>query len=170
MASHSARKRRESKKLAVALPAIPNLGKLSKPRKNNAAAAKTIAAGDIFWDKRKVAAKARQKALYTAAQKEAHPEHHTLTAKQRQWLMKHLPSWSWDSTTKSLVAPSPLLIEHREQLIQAARLPYVTRASLRLSSLNVEQARAIKKSLPHTVQIILVSTDGNQLRVIRHSL
>lgn len=169
MASHRSHARRETKKAAAAIPAIPNLGKLSRPRKTNATAAKTIAAGDIFWDKRKVASKARSAALHTHAAELAHPGHHRLTTKQRGWLMNHLPAWSWNTATNSLVAPQPLLPEHMGQLANAARLPYMTHASLRLQALDAEQARHIAKALPATLQMILISTDGNRQTIVRRS-
>lgn len=63
----------EKRKAPTAIPAVPDLGRLTMPRKTNRAAARAVASGDVLWDKRKVHRKARKRALETQARRRAGP-------------------------------------------------------------------------------------------------
>lgn len=142
MNNNQAFSRREERKAASTLPAVSDLGpKITMPRKNNRSAARTVASGNPFWDKRKIERKARKHAVELHENRTENPLPHRLSRKQRQWVMEHLPGWSWAGGTGALVAPDLVTTEHLDDLVNATRLPYVQRAILRLQGLSKEQGR-----------------------------
>lgn len=139
MASNRNFSRREQRKVPVEIPAVPDLGvRLTMPRKSNRAAALTVASGDRFWDKRKVAAKARKRALEIEEARVSNPGAHRLTRKQKQWMENHLSTWSWNASDDVLQAPPAAGQEQLDELVTATRLPYVQRAAVKIQGLCLE--------------------------------
>lgn len=168
MASNHNFSRREQRKAPVDLPAVPDLGvKITMPRKTNRAAARTVASGDRFWDKRKVAAKARRRAAEIERARASNPGAHRLTRKQKQWLENHLSTWAWTGSTDVLQAPPAATREQLDELVAATRLPYVQRAVLKIQGLCLEQIRYIAERAPQTVVLVLVDTRAGSLQTIR---
>lgn len=95
------------------------------PRKSNRAAALRVASGDRFWDKRKVAAKARKRAAEIELARASNPGAHRLTRKQKQWLENHLSTWVWASSNDVLQAPPAATRAQLDELVASTRLPYV---------------------------------------------
>lgn len=159
---------RNQRKAPAELPAVGNLGpRITQPRKGNRAAAKAVSAGDNFWDKRKVASKARRKVIARDAREAAHPPVHRLSSNQKHWLMRHLPSWSWDKEKDALLAPNPLLPAHLDELAACARLPYLKHARLRLSAQNMEEAALIAGNLRPSTCVVFVDTKTGMHRRVR---
>lgn len=160
--------RREERTPPSLLPVVSDLGpRLTMPRKTNRAAARSVAAGDRSWDKRKVDRKARKRALELHENRAANPLPHRLSRKQRQWVMAHLPGWSWAGGEGALVAPNQVTDEHLDDLILATRLPYVQRAILRLQGLSKEQGEYIVLRAPRTVRLILENPNEGRRMVVR---
>lgn len=160
--------RREERRAPAALPVVEDLGaRLTMPRKTNRAAARTVASGDRFWDKRKVDRKARKRALETHEAKTAYPLTHPLSRKQKQWIAAHLPQWSWDGSADALTAPSGVTKEQLDDLIQATHLPYVQRALLKLRGLNRRQAEYVAARAPRTASIVLVDPQSHSWQRVR---
>lgn len=155
MSSNRSFNRREERKAAVELPAVPDLGvRLTMPRKTNRKAARTVASGDLFWDKRKVARKARKRALEAQAARVAQPKSHSLTRRQKQWISNHLAAWSWDSATGALKAPAKVTQEQLDELVDVTCLPYVQRAVVKVQGLCLEQVRYVAERAPRTALLI----------------
>lgn len=168
MARNQTFNRREERKRATEVPVVSDLGpKITMPRKTNRSAARRIAAGDPFWDKRKVERKDRKQARVKAERNESYPVPHRLSRKQRQWIMAHLPGWSWASGSGALIAPAGAAVEHLDDLVKATRLPYVQRAILRLQGMGKEQAEYVAERAPRTVRIVLDDPLEKSSRVVR---
>lgn len=147
-------RRRENKTPAAPLPSVPDLGhKITMPRKSNRAAAKLVASGDVFWDKRKVASKARRTARLDQAQAELYPPAHKLSRNQRTWLLTHLPGWTWDNNTSSLMAPQNLSGDYMSTLVEVTHLPYIQRAILRIQGLPYEELQQLAQLAPSTITL-----------------
>lgn len=160
--------RREQRKAPAEIPAVPDLGvRLTMPRKSNRAAALTVASGDRFWDKRKVAAKARKRALEMELTRAANPGAHRLTRKQKQWMENHLSAWSWNASDDVLQAPPAATQAQLDELVTATRLPYVQRAVLKVQGLCLEQIRYIAERAPQTVIFVLVDPLVKSQQTIR---
>lgn len=158
---------RETRKPQRELPAVPDLGHLSMPRKGNRTAAKRVASGDVLWDKRRVTRKARKRALETQAARTALPAAHRLSRRQKQWLLAHLPGWSLGGSADALQAPEQITREQLDELVEATRLPYVQRAVLKVQGLSAEQVSYVAERAPKTVRFVLVDPLGLNQRVIR---
>lgn len=170
MSSNRNFSQREERKAAVELPTVPDLGvRITMPRKTNRAAAKLVASGDTFWDKRKVARKARRRALEIQAARVAQPRPHSLTRRQKQWVSSHLSSWSWDSTTGALQAPGKVTQDQLDELIDVTCLPYVQRAVVRVQGLCQEQVNYVADRAPRTALLILVDRQGCSQQTVRAS-
>lgn len=160
--------RRETRQAAAVLPLVEDLGaRLTMPRKTNRAAARTVASGDRFWDKRKVDRKARKRALATHEARASHPLPHRLSRKQKQWITAHLPQWSWDTSADALTAPAPVTDGQLDELVRATHLPYVRRALLKLQGLDRAQAEYVAARAPRTASIVLVDPQVNGWQAIR---
>jgi hypothetical protein len=168
MAQNQTFHRREQRKAPAELPVVHDLGpRLTMPRKTNRAAARTVTGGDSFWDKRKVDRKARKRAVELQENRAANPLPHRLSRKQRQWVMAHLPGWSWAGGAGALVAPDLVTTEHLDDLVNATRLPYVQRAVLRLQGVSKEQAEYIAIRAPRTVRLVLEDPREYRRTVVR---
>lgn len=168
MASNRNFSRREQRKAPAEIPAVPDLGvRLTMPRKSNRNAARIVAAGDRFWDKRKVAAKARKHALEMELLTTSRQGAHRLTRRQKQWMENHLTDWSWSASNDALQAPSAATRAQLDELIKATRLPYVQRAVLKIQGLCLEQIRYIAEHAPQTVLFILVDPLAKSQQTIR---
>jgi hypothetical protein len=148
--------RREKRKAPAAVPAVPDLGRLTMPRKTNHAAARTVASGDVLWDKRKVDRKARKRAIESQARRTSHKGFHQLSRKRKQWLANHLPAWSWDSVTGALQAPAKTTRRQLDDLVEVTGLPYVQRAVLKVQGLSIEQIEYVAESASKTALFVLV--------------
>lgn len=170
MSSNRNFSRREERKAAVELPTVPDLGvRITMPRQTNRKAAKTVASGDRFWDKRKVDRKARRRALEIQAARVAHPRPHDLTRRQKQWVSNHLSSWSWDGATGALQAPPKVTQDQLDELVDVTTLPYVQRAVVRVQGLCQEQVRYVADRAPRTAVLILVDRQGCSQQTVRAS-
>lgn len=168
MASNRNFSRREERKAPALLPVIPDLGvRLTMPRKTNRAAAKAVASGDRFWDKRKVAAKARKRALEIELARASNPGAHRLSRRQKQWMENHLSTWSWNTSNDVLQAPPATTQEQLDELVTVTRLPYVQRAVLKIQGLCLEQIRYIAERAPQTVLFVLVDPLAKSQQTIR---
>jgi hypothetical protein len=168
MASNRNFSRREQRKAPVELPAVPDLGvKITMPRKANRAGAKAVASGDRFWDKRKVAAKARKRAQEIELAHASNPGAHRLSRRQKQWMENHLSTWSWSASGDVLQAPMAATREQLDELVAATRLPYVQRAVLKIQGLCQEQIRYIAERAPQTVLFVLVDPRAKSQQTIR---
>jgi len=168
MASNRNFSRREPRKAPVEIPAVPDLGvRLTMPRKSNRAAALRVAAGDRFWDKRKVAAKARRRALEMQELATHQRGAHRLSRRQKQWLENHLSTWTWATSGDTLQAPKAATQAHLDELVTATRLPYVQRAVLKIQGLCLEQIRYIAERAPHTALFVLVDPLAKSQQTIR---
>ena len=160
--------RREERKVRADLPVPQDLGaRLTMPRRTNRTAARTIAAGDRFWDKRKVARKARREALASHEARVAHPLPHRLSRKQKEWVAAHRPEWAWEGSTEALKAPADVRPEQLDDLIRVTHLPYMQRALLKVQDLAREQAEYVTARAPQTMRIVLVDPCEGSARVIR---
>ena len=137
------------------------------PRKTNAKAARIVAFGDLLWDKRKVERKAQKRARQVQASRSARPRFHRLSRRQKQWLGKHLSSWSWDTSSDALKTSGHPTQDQLDELVAATRLPYVQRAVLRLQGLCLEQLKYIAERAPETVRVINVDPGSQGQQVIR---
>lgn len=170
MSSNRDFSRREDRKAAVELPTVQDLGvRITMPRQTNRAAAKTVASGDRFWDKRKVARKARRRALEIQAARVAQPRPHSLTRRQKQWVSNHLADWCWDGATGALQAPGKVTQEQLDELVEVTCLPYVQRAVVRVQGLCQEQVRYVADRAPRTARLILVDRQGCSQQTVRAS-
>lgn len=168
MARNRGSSRREERKAPMELPPVPDLGaKITMPRKANRAAARAVASGDLFWDRRKVAAKARRRALELELAKAEHPGVHRLTRRQKEWMASHLPGWSWSTSGDVLEAPHTATQAQLDELVEATRLPYVRRAVLEVQGLCPEQARYVAEHVPETVRLVLVDPETQGRQTIR---
>lgn len=148
--------RREKRKAPAAIPAVSDLGRLTMPRKTNHAAARTVASGDVLWDKRKVASKARKRALEIHVGRTSHPGVHSLSRRQKKWIGNHLPAWSWDASTGALQAPAQTTQRQLDELVEVAHLPYVQRAVVKVQGLSLEQIGYVAEHTPKTALFVLV--------------
>jgi hypothetical protein len=170
MSSNRHSTRREERKAAVELPTVPDLSvRTTMPRKTNRSAARIVASGDAFWDKRKVAKKARRRALEIQAARVAQPRPHSLTRRQKQWVSNHLAGWSWDGATGALQAPPRVTQEQLDELVDVTCLPYVQRAVVRVQGLCQEQVRYIAERAPRTARFVLVDRQGCSQQTVRAS-
>lgn len=168
MASNRNFSQRETRKTPAEIPAVPDLGvRLTMPRKSNRAAALSVAAGDRFWDKRKVARKARRHALEMELLETSRRGSHRLTKRQKQWLENHLSTWTWATSGDTLQAPKSPTREQLDELVTATRLPYVQRAVLKIQGLCLEQIRYIAERAPQTVLFVLVDPLAKSQQTIR---
>lgn len=167
MARHQNFHQRADCKVRSAVPAVPDLGRLSMPRKTNTKAARIVASGDVLWDKRKVARKAQKRARQFQDARSARPGFHRLSRRQKQWLVKHLDSWSWNTSSDALVPVGHPSQAQLDELVAATRLPYVQRAVLRLQGLCAEQIKYIAERSPETLRIIGVDSGSQSQQVIR---
>ncbi|MEO3931377.1 hypothetical protein WMO79_00995 [Micrococcaceae bacterium Sec7.4] len=168
MASNRNFSRRESRKAPAEIPAVPDLGvRLTMPRKSNRAAALSVASGDRFWDKRKMAAKARRNALEIELARVSNPGAHRLSRKQKQWMENHLRTWTWANSGDTLQAPKAATQAQLDELVTATRLPYVQRAVLKLQGLCVDQIQYIAARAPQTVLFVLVDPLAKSQQTIR---
>lgn len=171
MARNRGSSRREERKAPMELPPVPDLGaKLTMPRKTNRAAARSVASGDRFWDKRKVAAKARRRALELELARASRTGSHRLSRQQKQWMENHLTAWPWDSSTGALRGPAQPTTEQLDELVAATRLPYVRRALLEVQGICPEQMRYLAERAPESLRLVLLDpvTQGRQaIRVPR---
>lgn len=159
--------RREKRKAPAAVPAVPDLGRLTMPRKTNHAAARAVASGDVLWDKRKVASKARKRALATQALRTSHKGFHQLSRKQKQWIGNHLPDWSWDASTGALQAPRRTTQQQLDELVEVTGLPYVQRAVVKVQGPSLEQIEYVAERAPKTALFILVDPLMKSQQTIR---
>jgi hypothetical protein len=168
MSSNRSFSRREERKAPVELPAVPDLGvRLTMPRKTNRAAARTVASGDALWDKRKVARKARKRALEIQAARAAQPRAHRLSRRQKQWLENHLSTWAWSTSNDVLEAPLAATQQQLDELVAATRLPYVQRAVVKIQGLRLDQIRYVAEHAPKTALFILVDPLTSSQQTIR---
>lgn len=106
MAGKEPRSRKEARKPRKEIPEVPDLGRLSMPRKTNRAAAKYIAEKGALWDRRRVDRKARKRALLQQDAAEKNPRRKHLDKVVRQAMLASMPSWSFDHKKKAF-APLP---------------------------------------------------------------
>lgn len=147
---------REERTARTSVPAVPDLGRLTMPRKTNRVAAKIVASGDVLWDKRKVERKARKLALATQEARASRPGAHRLSRRQKQWVGNHLPAWSWNGSTGALQAPKQATRQQLDELVAVTRLPYVQRAALKIQGLCLEQLKYVAQCSPKTIVLIHV--------------
>lgn len=158
--------KRETRTPKSPTPAIPDLGKLHAPRKENVRAAKTIEAGNVLWDQRHIEKKLRRQRIARQEQAESNRGSHKLTSAQKGWLANHLPHWEWDKRANALtprghVETSILL----DELITATTLPYVKRAQLRVTGVDEVALRWARTHMPKTLQLTLVAIDDSLLHI-----
>ncbi|MET3934855.1 hypothetical protein [Arthrobacter sp. OAP107] len=159
--------RRENCKAPATVPAVPDLGRLTLPRKTNKAAAKTVASGDVLWDKRKVAGKARKRALETQARRISQLGVHSLSRRQKKWIGNHLSAWSWDASTGALQAPTKATQRQLDELVEVARLPYVQRALVKVQGVSLEQIVYVAERAAKTALFVLVDPVRKSQQTIR---
>lgn len=160
--------RREKRKAPAEIAVVPDLGvRLTMPRKTNRAAARAVASGDVFWDKRKIASKARRRALKIEMAKASNPGTHRLTRRQKQWMENHLPAWSWNGSNDVLQAPKAATQDQLDDLITVTRLPYVQRAVVKIQGLCLEQIRYVAERAPRTARFVLVDPKMGSQQTIR---
>lgn len=141
---------------------------MASNRNFSRAAAKTVASGDRFWDKRKMASKAGKRAAAIELAGASNPGAHRLTRKQKQWMENHLSTWSWAGSNDVLQAPPAatpeqiryiaerapqtmlfILVDPRAKSQQTIRLPRLGSPKQRRSG------RAPRSSIhPHSAKII----------------
>ena len=159
--------RREKRKAPADIAVVPDLGvRLTMPRRTNRAAARAVASGDVFWDKRKIASKARRHALEVEMAKASNPGAHRLSRRQKQWMENHLSTWSWNGSNV-LQAPTAATQDQLDELIAVTRLPYVQRAVMKIQGLCLEQIRYVAERAPRTVLFILVDERSGSQQTIR---
>lgn len=159
--------RREKRKAPETLPAVPDLGRLTMPRKTNRAAALAVASGDVLWDKRKVASKARKGALEIQTGRTSHPGVHSLSQRQKKWIGNHLPAWSWDASTGALQAAAKTSQQQLDEPIEVTRLPYVQRALVKVQGVSLEQIGYVAEGAPKTAMFVLVAPLMKSQQTIR---
>jgi hypothetical protein len=147
---------RESRTAPTSIPTVPDLGRLSMPRKTNRAAAKIVASGDVLWDKRRVARKAQKRALQIREAHELRPGHHVPSRRQKLWIGKRLSDWSWAERNSVLVAPRIVTEQQLDDLVSMTHLPYAQRAVLRIQGLTLEQLTHVGQRAPRTALLIHV--------------
>lgn len=167
MGSNRNYSQREKRKAPASVPAVPDLGRLSMPRKTNRAAALIVASGDVLWDKRRVDRKARKRALETAAARETHKGFHQLSRKQKQWIINHIPAWSWNTETAALQAPTKVTQQQLDELIEVTRLPYVQRAVITVQGLSLAELEYVTERAPRTARFVLLDTQTMHRQTVR---
>jgi hypothetical protein len=137
------------------------------PRKTNKAAAKTVAAGDVLGDKRKVASKARKRALDTQARRTSHPRVQSLSRRRKKWIGNHLSAWSWDASTGALQAPARATQRQLDERVEVTRLPYVQRALVKVQGVSLEQIVYVAERAPKTALFVRVDPVRKSQQTIR---
>lgn len=94
--------RRETRKQPIELPVVPDLGNLSMPRRTNRAATKTVAAGDLLWDKRRV----MRKALKNARKRNEALQNAPVNIRKQDLIrvLDSAPGWGYDHKHHVFVA------------------------------------------------------------------
>lgn len=112
-------KNKPTKKPAQPIPAIPDLGKLHKPRKGNKRAAKAIESGTRLWDTRHVERTARRRALARQEAEERLRQRRRITQDFLDQVLARCPNWQPLSRPLTIVPRDDENV-HVEELIAGA--------------------------------------------------
>lgn len=115
MAKNKNRGHRETRKPPHEIPEVPDLGRLSMPRKTNRRAAMDVAAGVLLWDRRRVARAAERRVRRRLV---LAPARH-LTKDQRQLMLTTMTGWGYDRPSQMFVTDQ-VTPERLEQLIRTS--------------------------------------------------
>ena len=140
---------RETKKPRQAVPEVPDLGRLSMPRRRNRAAARYVAEIGPLWDRRRADRAARKHALRKLDAQAESPRMQHLDKAVREGMLLDMKDWSFDHPLKAFV-PNELAEDgfatedEVEQLLDAiSALDPHNKVVLRVSGLGPSQfARA----------------------------
>lgn len=146
---------KESLKPRLEAPEIPDLGRLSKPRKTNRATARYIAEKGPLWDRRRVERKARKRALTLADAMSQNPRRQHLTKSVRVALLKQATDWVFDPKTKSLTPETS--IANVEQLIDALGATDLTETPVvRVAGLTAKETARVRGYLDSSTKLVVV--------------
>jgi hypothetical protein len=134
---------RETRKPQQELPEIPDLGRLSMPKKGNRAAAKYVANVGPLWDRRRAERKARKNALLREDAQRSNPRRRHLEKSAREQLLRAMPGWSFDHKRKAFVANDfrPVRLE---ELVDAIAELDQENLTLRVSDLSLQEAARVR--------------------------
>ncbi|MFF2053772.1 hypothetical protein ACFVU2_19365 [Leifsonia sp. NPDC058194] len=134
---------RELRKPQQELPEVPDLGRLSMPRKGNRAAAKYVATIGPLWDRRRAERKARKNALIREDALRANPRRRHLDKAVRERMLRTMAGWSFDHKAKAFVAKNSAP-ERLDELIDAVVEIRAETVTLRVSGLSLQEAARVR--------------------------
>jgi len=134
---------REARKPRQELPEVPDLGRLSMPRKGNRAAAKYVANVGPLWDRRRAERKARKNALLREDALRESPRRRHLDKRVREQLLRTMTGWSFDHKRRMFVA-TDFAPERLDELIDAIVEIGPQVVTLRVSDLSLQEAARVR--------------------------
>lgn len=147
---------RESRKPQQELPVVPDLGRLSMPRKSNRAAAKYVASVGNLWDRRRADRKAVKNARLHRDALATNPRRQHLNKAVRLRMLDAMSGWSFDQRTKAFV-PSDTAPERLEELLDAVTDLGPETVVLRVAGLSLHEARRVRGYLERGSSLIVVN-------------
>lgn len=143
MAKSKSRGHREARKPQQSLPAVPDLGRLSMPRKTNRAAANYVANVGLLWDRRRADRKARKRALDREDALLTNPRRRHLDKALREQMLGTMTGWRFDHQVRAFVA-NDFAPERLEELIDAVIEMRPRTLTLRVSDLSLSEAARVR--------------------------
>lgn len=134
---------REMRKPRQELPEVPDLGRLSMPRRSNRAAAKYVATIGPLWDRRRAERKARKNALIREDALRTNPRRRHLEKAVRERMLRTMAGWSFDQKAKAFVAKNSVP-ERLDELIDAVVEIRPETVTLRVSGLSLQEAARVR--------------------------
>lgn len=153
MANGQSRGHRESRKPQQELPEVPDLGRLSMPRRTNRRAARYVATIGPLWDRRRADRKARRNALLREDAQAASPRRRHLDKKVRERMLRTMTGWSFDHRQKAFVTPE-VTSERVEELVDAIVELELEPVVLRVAGLGRKECARVRGYL--SVEALLV--------------
>jgi hypothetical protein len=163
MAKSMNRGHREARKPQQELPEVPNLGRLSMPKKGNRAAAKYVANVGPLWDRRRAERKARKNALLREDAHRAQPRRRHLDKAVREQMLRTMKGWSFDHQSKTFVAKN-FAPERLDELIDAIIELGPRQVTLRVSDLSLQEAARVRGYLVPGSLVVPMNTYFKGLR------
>lgn len=158
MAKSKNRGHRETRKVREPIPEVPDLGRLSMPRKTNRAAAKYVATVGRLWDRRRAARKALKKGLARQESDALWREERLRARIVRDRMLETMTGWVFDHRLHAFVAQGgpPPSVEAVEQLIRAVIANRHETLAIRVADLSPDEAAEVRKHLSRDWHLVVV--------------
>jgi hypothetical protein len=147
---------RETRKLQQELPKVPDLGRLSMPRKHNRSAAKYVASVGLLWDRRRADRKAVRNAQVRQDAALANPRRQHLDKTVRLRMLNAMSGWTFDQRAKAFV-PNDSAPERIDELLDAVTDLGTDPVVLRISGLSLHEARRVRGYLTKGSTLFVVN-------------